>query len=153
MQARVRDFIYTRDDLFLATTTYLHPEDRILSFLRYIPDPAGERTLNGTKYTKVDSKQAYEFLNEFYPDYLFDCGVTGVEMMGVPSDRIERILSPVDRLQEIIDHPAPDELLLKVIKVAETFQEAVVFTASFFLFQFFNKIKKSYFFKRRYYCL
>ena len=38
MRARPRDFILTTDDLFFATTTYLHPEDRILSFLRYIPD-------------------------------------------------------------------------------------------------------------------
>ncbi len=123
MRARVRDFIYTQDDLFLATTTYLHPKDRILSFLRYIPDLKGERTLNGSNYTKVDSKQAYKFLNDFYPDYLFDCGVTRVEMMGVPTDRIEQILSPVDRLEEIMNHPSPDELLLKVIKVAETFEK------------------------------
>ena len=42
---------------------------------------------------------------------------------GRPTDRIEQILSPVDRLEEIMNHPSPDELLLKVIKVAETFQE------------------------------
>jgi len=123
MRARVRDFIYTKDDLFLATTTYLHPQDRILSFLRYIPDPEGERSLNGSRYTKVDSKQAYDFLNDNYPEYLFDCDVTRVKMMGVPTQRVERILSPVKRLEEIMKHPSPDELLLKVIKVAETFKE------------------------------
>lgn len=84
MQARVRDFIYTKDDLFFATTTYLHPNDRILSFLRYIPDPNGDRTLNGSRYSKVDSEQAYNFLNDGFTEYLFDCKVTGVEMMGVP---------------------------------------------------------------------
>lgn len=123
MQARVRDFIYTQDDLFLATTTYLHPKDRILSFLRYIPDPNGERSLNGSRYTKVDSKQAYNFLNDNYPEYLFDCDVTKVKMMGVPTHKVEKILSPVNRLHEIMNHPSPDELLLKVIKVAETFEE------------------------------
>lgn len=123
MRARVRDFIYTKDDLFLATTTYLHPKDRILSFLRYIPDPKGERSLNGFRYTKVDSKQAYDFLNKYHPEYLFDCGVTRVQMMGVPLENVEMILSPVKRLEEIINLPSPDELLLKVIKVAETFQD------------------------------
>ena len=120
MRARVRDFIYTKDDLFLATTTYLHPHDRIQSFLRYIPDPKGERSLNGSRYTKVDSQQAYTFLERNYPDYLFDCQVTRVKMMGAPRDRVEKILSPVDRLQEIFELSSPDELLLKVIKVAET---------------------------------
>lgn len=123
MRARVRDFIYTKDDLFLATTTYLHPKDRILSFLRYIPDADGERSRNGSKYSKVDSKQAYNFLNDNFPEYLFDCEVTGVEMMGVPAEKVEEILSPVERLTEIMNHPSPDELLLKVIKVATVFQE------------------------------
>lgn len=123
MRARVRDFIYTKDDLFLATTTYLHPKDRILSFLRYIPDSDGERSRNGSKYSKVDSKQAYNFLNDNFPEYLFDCKVTGVEMMGVPAEKVEEILSPVERLTEIMNHPSPDELLLKVIKVANVFQE------------------------------
>ena len=123
MRARVRDFIYTKDDLFLATTTYLHPNDRIQSFLRYIPDPDGERSLNGSRYTKVDSQQAYNFLEEYYPDYLFDCQVTQVKMMGAPTNRVERILSPVDRLKEIMEMDSPNDLLLKVIKVAETFRE------------------------------
>lgn len=123
MRARVRDFIYTKDDLFLATTTYLHPQDRILSFLRYIPDADGERSQNDSRYSKVDSKQAYNFLNDNYPEYLFDCEVIGVEMMGVPAGRVKEILSPVERLSEIINHSSPDELLLKVIKVADIFRE------------------------------
>lgn len=123
MRARVRDFIHTQDDLFFATTTYLHPNNRILSFLRYIPDPKGDRSLNGSKYSKVDSKQAYDFLNDSFPEYLFDCEVTGVEMMGVPAGKVKEILSPVERLKEIMNHPSPDELLLKVIKVANVFRE------------------------------
>lgn len=123
MQARVRDFIYTKDNLFFATTTYLHPNDRILSFLRYIPDPNGDRTLNGSRYSKVDSEQAYNFLNDGFTEYLFDCKVTGVEMMGVPVKKVKEILSPSKRLKEIINHPRPDELLLKVIKVSDIFRE------------------------------
>jgi uncharacterized protein len=123
MQARVRDFIYTKDDLFLATTTYLHPDDRIQSFLRYIPDLEGERSLNGARYSKVDSQQAYDFLNEYYPDYLFDCEITRVKMMGAPIKRVEKILSPVDRLNQIMELSSPNDLLRKVIKVADTFHE------------------------------
>jgi len=123
MRARVRDFIHTQDDLFFATTTYLHPNDRILSFLRYIPDPKGDRSTNDSRYSKVDSKQAYNFLDDSFPEYLFDCEVTGVEMMGVPAGKVREILSPVERLKEIIKHPSPDELLLKVVKVSDVFQD------------------------------
>jgi uncharacterized protein len=123
MRTRPRDFIYTRDDLFFATTTYLHPEDKIISFLRYVPHPDGERSLNDSRYSKVDSKQAYHFLNENFPDYLFECEVTQVKMMGVPLEKLKKIWRPHERLKEILNHHSPDELLQKVIKVAETIHE------------------------------
>lgn len=123
MRARPRDFIFTRDDLFFATTTYLHPDDRILSFLRYIPDSNGDRILDGKRYSKVDSQQAYNFLGEKYPEYLFDCEITNVQMMGVPLERVESILRPNNRLNEIMASERRDSLLEKVVKLAETFQE------------------------------
>ncbi|MCE5213453.1 MAG: DNA polymerase subunit beta [Methanobacterium sp.] len=122
MRARTRDFIYTTDDLFFATTSYLHPEDRIISFLRYVPDKDGERFNNNSRYSKVDTKQAYQFINENYPEYLFDSGVTGEKMMGVPLHKISNILKPDKRLKEIINNPA-NELLEKVVKVADFFHE------------------------------
>ncbi len=123
MRVRPRDFIHTEDDLFFATTNYLHPKDRILSFLRYIPDPEGERSLNGTRYSKVDTKQAYEFLSQNFPEYLFNCEITNVQMMGVPIDRVKKVMRPSDRLKEIMNNPSPDKLLKKVKKVAQTFHD------------------------------
>lgn len=133
MRARTRDFIYTTDDLFFATTSYLHPEDRILAFLRYIPDPEGERFKNEKRYTKVDSEEAYKFLKENYPYYLFQCDNTQVQMMGVPLNKIEKILRPDERLNEIRNQflkenrsendLSNDSLLKKVIKVADTFHQ------------------------------
>lgn len=124
MRVRPRDFIHTKDDLFFATTNYLHPEDRIISFLRYIPDPEGERSINSARYSKVDSKQAYDFLNHNFPDYLFDCDITGVPMMGVPREKVSQILHPDDRLKEIMNTPSLDGLLKKVVDVANTFHDA-----------------------------
>jgi len=123
MRARPRDFIYTSDDLFFATTTYLHPEDRIISFLRYIPDENGDRVLNGKKYTKVGSKQAYNFLETNFPDYLFNCEITKVQMMGVPSGKVEKILQPTDRLKVIMESSERNPLLEKVVKLADTFHD------------------------------
>lgn len=123
MRARPRDFIYTTDDLFFATTTYLHPNDRILSFLRYIPDLNGDRSLNSKKYIKVDSKKAYDFLGTNYPDYLFDCDITGVQMMGVPNEKIEKVLQPTERLNEIMESEERNPLFKKVVKLADTFHD------------------------------
>ena len=97
-QIRTRDFIYTSDDLYFASTNYIHPEDRIISFLRYIPDENGDREKNGKKYRKVGSEEAYTYLRENHPDYLYFCDVTNVEMMGVPLDKVERVIKPENRL-------------------------------------------------------
>ncbi|MDI9436723.1 MAG: DNA polymerase subunit beta [Euryarchaeota archaeon] len=127
MRARPRDFIYTQDDLFLATTNYLHPDDRILAFLRYIPKEDGERSRNNARYTKVDSNQAYEYLKDFFPNYIFKCDLSQVEMMGVPNNRVKDILKPEKRLKEIMqswfDGDLEDQLLQKVVIVAEFFQD------------------------------
>ena len=49
-QVRTRDFIYTSDDLYFASTNYIHPKDRVISFLRYIPDPKGDRQKDGKRW-------------------------------------------------------------------------------------------------------
>jgi predicted nucleotidyltransferase len=123
MRVRIRDFIYTSDDLYFATTAYLHPEDRILSFLRYVPDKNGERSKNGRKYTKVDSKQAYKFLSSKYPEYLYNCDITGIKMMGVPLNKVKEILHPEKRLKEIINNSNNNDLLNKVVKLSDIFHE------------------------------
>lgn len=122
MRARTRDFIYTTDDLFFATTSYPHPEGIILSFLRYIPDHNGERTKNSSRYSKVDTTQAYQFIKGGYPEYLFDSDVTGEKMMGVPRDKVSEILKPETRLKEIMACPE-NELLENVVEVADFFHE------------------------------
>ncbi len=123
MRVRPRDFIYTIDDLYFASTNYLHPEDRIIAFLRYVHNTEGERSKNNMRYSKVDTKQAFDFLNQNYPDYLFDCDITSAKMMGVPLDNVSSILHPDDRLNDILNLHSPDELLKKVILLANTFHD------------------------------
>ncbi|HTX61777.1 MAG TPA: DNA polymerase subunit beta [Methanobacterium sp.] len=121
MRARTRDFVYTIDDLYFATTSYLHPDNRIISFLRYVPDKDGERVKNNLRYSKVDTEQAYRFIRNNYNYYLFNSG-SEQEMMGVPTDKIREILRPEQRLKEIMENPE-NELLLKVIEVADFFHD------------------------------
>lgn len=103
IKVRTRDFIHSTDDLYFASTNYVHPNNRIICFLRYIPDKNGDREKNGKKYSKVNSEEAYKFLRENYPEYLFKSEVTHVEMMGVPVDKVDEIIKPENRLKEIRD--------------------------------------------------
>lgn len=98
---RTRDFIYTEDELYFASTNYIHPEGRYISFLRYVPDPQGDREKDGKRYRKVNSQEAYEYLNENYPEYLYNCNITNRKMMGVPLNKVKKILRPQNRLKAI----------------------------------------------------
>ena len=126
-KVRTRDFIYTTDGLYFASTNYIHPDDRFISFLRYIPDSNGDREKDGKRYRKVGSQEAYAYLRENHPDYLYFCDVTHVEMMGVPIDKVEKIIKPEKRLfglkktlEEGGDVKNP-ELISKLMDVADFF--------------------------------
>jgi len=123
LKVRVRDFIYTTDDLFFASTNYIHPKDRIISFLRYIPDPKGDRKKEGKTYRKVTSTEAYSYLKENYPEYIYFCDMTNVEMMGVPIKKVKKIIKPEERLEEIrkSDDVKDDSLLKRLIDLSDFF--------------------------------
>lgn len=121
---RTRDFIYTTDDLFFASTNYVHPERRYIAFLRYVPDKNGDREKNGKKYRKVSSEEAYSYLTEKYPEYLYNCEVTKVEnMMGVPFEKVEKIIRPQERLRDIRENGESKnpQIISKLLDVADFF--------------------------------
>ncbi len=113
-QVRTRDFIYTSDDLYFASTNYIHPENRVISFLRYVPDPKGDREKDGKRYRKVGSEEAYSYLRN-------------VEMMGVPLEKVEKIIKPEERLlglKKTFDEGGKvknPELIAKLMDVADFF--------------------------------
>lgn len=125
MKVRTRDFIYTKDDLFFASTNYIHPEDRFISFLRYIPNENGDRTKNGKKYSKVTSEEAYDYLRKNHPEYLYFCDISQVEMMGVPKNKVQEIIKPEERLSEIMndekERSSNNQLIDKLLKIADFF--------------------------------
>ncbi|PAV08231.1 DNA polymerase subunit beta [Methanosphaera cuniculi] len=121
MNIRPRYFIQTKDDLFFAVNTYTHPEDYIIAFLRYVPDENGDRSHENLKYSKVDSDEAYEYIKKHHPNYLFKWNVENKKMMGVPTTDIKKILSPIKRLDEILNMKSDDPYIGKIQKLAEIF--------------------------------
>lgn len=123
MNIRPRYFIQTKDDLFFAVNTYTHTNDYIIAFLRYIPDENGDRTLDNKKYRKVDSNEAYKYIKEHHPDYLFKWNVENKKMMGVKRSDIKKVLSPIKRLEQILNMKSNDPYIGKIQKLAQTFHD------------------------------
>lgn len=61
-------------------------------------------------------------MGNFHPEYLFESD-KDLKMMGVPLNKVKTILKPEIRLREIINSENNDELLKKVIKLSDIFNE------------------------------
>lgn len=68
---REGDFLQIEDGTILEVKGLLHPPERVVAFIRYMPDPKGDRKLDGKHYRKVYSiEERYRILKERYPQFL-----------------------------------------------------------------------------------
>jgi hypothetical protein len=86
VKARIRDFFETIEGWIFAVADYNHPEG-LRCMLRYVPDVAGERTVNGRRFRKMDFDEAFEFLRRERPDYVRD-------LHTVPEKDVLRLYQP-----------------------------------------------------------
>jgi predicted nucleotidyltransferase len=103
LKAREGDFILTRDKLFFDVKGYLHPPDRIISFIRYYPSKRGERVIYSERYAKVyDLKKRFKFLEKKYPIYIYYDSVFHSKMQAVPVGMVEKLYNPKEKVKELM---------------------------------------------------
>jgi predicted nucleotidyltransferase len=98
-------FIMTDDDCIFEVKGDLHPVDRVIAYLRYIPSKNGDRcSSGGVRYKKVYSLQERELsLSEKYPHYLWHDERHGRVLQSVPINRIAFVLNPVVCMSQMRD--------------------------------------------------
>jgi len=102
LKAREGDFIETSDGLIFDVKGLLHPPDRIIAYLRYVPDRRGSRERRGIRYRKVyDLAARKKLLRARWPEFLFRDPVFNREVQAVPIDRVTRHYVPSERLAEL----------------------------------------------------
>ena len=100
MDAFEGQFIVTPDNLIFEVKGVVHPPNRVTAYLRYVPDPRGDRrTKGGQRFRKIyDLDMRGKYLYENAPQYLHYDPVVGRIMQSVPVDDVVRVLDPVERL-------------------------------------------------------
>jgi len=100
--AREGDFIESVEGLIFDVKGLVHPEDRVVAYIRYYPNPKGDRVRNGVRYSKVYSLTERDaLLKTTYPRYrLFD-PVFGDHIEEVPINMIMRHYKPADELRDL----------------------------------------------------
>ena len=92
-------FIITKDDLVFEIKGIIHPRDRVIAYLRYVP--TSDSNLMYRKVYELDKRETY--LQSNYPSYLWYSEPHGRMVQSVPNDRIKSMLDPVERLTNLRD--------------------------------------------------
>ncbi|MBD3206747.1 hypothetical protein GF319_10460 [Candidatus Bathyarchaeota archaeon] len=131
MKPKDRDFIETKEGLIFCVVGYLHPSDRITSYLKYIPSidgiwQKGEVTYKRMiKYYHVSQiESTYSYLEKKYPEYIFLDPIRDIKISAVPKNSIKRYYIPKIRLLEILENPL-DVLEEKASKIVKEIQKKV----------------------------
>ncbi|MFX1520440.1 MAG: hypothetical protein ACFFCD_11025 [Promethearchaeota archaeon] len=118
-----RDFIRTKEGFFWVVVGYIHPQDRIIAYLKYIPSNTSGKWKDGMTslervlpyYSATTVGNTFEFLRLHYPEYLFFCPVNQIEMSAVPFNKIEKYYVPEEKLQNLLSEDSLDSLQKKAV--------------------------------------
>jgi hypothetical protein len=105
--------VETVEKLIFAVKGLVHPPDRLIAYVRYLPDPAGNRIREGVNYRRVyHFNEQHQIIQTQYPAYLHDEPAFGICMQSVPVERIQQVYDPRVRLQDIYTC-GPEDLLVE----------------------------------------
>lgn len=113
-------YVESTDGLLFAVKGVIHPPGSVVAYLRYAPDPDGEREREGLPYRRLyHFEEQEELLRERYPCYLFEDSVFGTQLQGVPKERVRLIHDPCLKLAELRRQEDRDELEEKAVGFAD----------------------------------
>ena len=103
--------VETVENLIFAVKGLVHPPDRLIAYVRYLPDSAGNRIRKGVNYRRVYRfKEQHQIIHTRYPVYLHDEPAFGTRMQCVPAKRIRQVYNPRGRVVDIHTNGPKDQL-------------------------------------------
>ncbi|MHA2426256.1 MAG: nucleotidyltransferase domain-containing protein, partial [Candidatus Thorarchaeota archaeon] len=90
-------FVKTSDNLIFEVKGIVHPEDRVIAYLRYVPSK--ESNTGFRKVYNLNDREDYLRVN--FPDYLWNSEPHGRVVQSVSKDKIVSIFDPIDCLAQL----------------------------------------------------
>ncbi len=117
--------VETAAGLIFTVKGVVHPPDRIVAYLRYVPDQRGERLRGRQRYRRVYSvAEREETLRALGLSYRVDDPMLGVPVDAVPWDDVTRVYDPRERLQRLRDTGSDGALTEDALALAELLRDA-----------------------------
>ncbi len=128
------DAILTKEGLIFYTMGYAHPEDRVVAYLKYVPESLKNLfDVPWLPYTwhleevplfrpaKLYSPKIYSnvlsALRRISEDYVYYSPHDGKELVTVPKNRIKRVYVPCEELKRLLSKGCLDQLEKKTVKI------------------------------------
>ena len=103
IQFREGDFVESIEGLIFDVKGLIHPKDRVIAYIRYVPDSLGSRAKGCLRYRKIyDLNERFRFLSEKYPQYLFYDPFIDEIIEAVPREMIKSFYKPEVKLIEMV---------------------------------------------------
>ena len=120
MKAREGDLIETFDGNIFDVKGLVHPQGKVIAFIRYIPSQQGERKKGKVAYRKVyPLHERYALLQEKFPQYLVRDPVFNEWLCEVPLETIKHHYKPAEFLRKIRRKRRVDLLEAEAMHFAE----------------------------------
>jgi predicted nucleotidyltransferase len=127
---RDRDYLITPEGFIFTVIGNLHPAERVIAYLKYVPDERGKWGLGRSRYRRAlttynvpSVMDSMDFLREKAPQYVFESRADGISLPAVPIDRVAAHLCPETRLLELQKSQSRDELESKALRLAQLISE------------------------------
>lgn len=108
-------FIKSNDNLIFDVKGLNHPENKIIAFVRYIPQKStrNEKTKQESYRKLYSLSERYQFLSQNYPKYLFNDPQGRGILQAVQKDDLELIYNPILKLQQLMKKKKSNLTLLE----------------------------------------
>jgi predicted nucleotidyltransferase len=120
MVFREGDLLETTNNIIFDVKGLIHPPNRVVAFIRYVPEADGNREKNGIRYSKYyELSIRYDILKRKYPQYLVKDKVFNTLLCEVPEKDIKLHYQPALGLQILRNKNNLDETEMSVLRFTE----------------------------------
>ncbi|MCW4031212.1 MAG: hypothetical protein NWE80_02485 [Candidatus Bathyarchaeota archaeon] len=125
IEAREGDLLETTDNIIFDVKGLVHPLNRVVAFIRYVPDTKGDRERDRKRYSKFYAlSKRYALLKQKFPQYLVNDPVFNTLLCEVPIDDVKQHYQPIHCLRNLRNRKDLDDVEKKALRFMKILKES-----------------------------